>query len=246
MRIAILSDIHSNLEALTTVFQDIDTQNVDTCYCAGDIVGYGPNPNECIQLISKRCSKAVLGNHDAAVFDQVMAKDFNANAQIAINWTTAILTQESFDYLRTLPMRHEEGDITLVHSTPYDPHMWYYISSLEDARFNFHFFTTKTCIIGHTHIPGVITLDDPANDLLIQQVEQLSFDVNSHEAQRIINVGSVGQPRDNNPKASYVIYDSIAGTITFRRLAYDIVSYQAKMQSIGMPDFLSQRVQEGK
>ena len=246
MRIAIISDIHSNLEALTTVFADIDQQNIDTVYCAGDIVGYGPNPNECIELVQERCSKLVLGNHDAAVFDKVMAKDFNANAQIAVNWTAATLTNDSYRFLQTLPMREEIDDITLVHATPYDPHMWYYISSIEDARFNFHFFNTRTCIIGHTHIPGVISLPDPASDLKIWQKETLSFDIDSPEAKQIINVGSVGQPRDNNPQSSYVIYDNSEGSITFRRLDYDIAAYQEKMHTIGMPEFLSQRVAEGR
>jgi predicted phosphodiesterase len=246
MRIAVISDIHGNLEALTSTLKDIYNHQIEMIICLGDIVGYGPNPNECIHLVMEHCHHTVMGNHDAAVFNPLMAQDFNDNAKFAIEWANHELTKESRKFLRTLPMQHKELDFTAVHSTPYDPHLWYYISSLEDAKFNFNFFNSKFCFIGHTHIPGIIMLNEKSNEISIIKATD-SLDLSKLRDHRfIINVGSVGQPRDRNPKSCYLIIDTESLDISFPRVEYDIKTYQKKMTEIDMPPFLVSRVEEGR
>lgn len=245
MKIAFVSDIHGNFEAFSAVLSDIYSQKVTTIISLGDIVGYGPNPNECIKLAMTHCNSAILGNHDAAVFAPTMTLDFNSNAQYAITWTSQVMTKESLSYLNSLPMKIERDDFTAVHATPYDPHQWYYITSIEDALFNFNFFNSKLCFTGHTHIPGIIEFNRTENDVSVIKPKQYFYE-ESDNYRYIVNVGSVGQPRDKNNKACYVILDTDKKCVTFHRIAYDIPTYQSKMESIGMPKFLISRVEEGR
>lgn len=245
MRTAIISDIHGNLEALTAVLNDIYEKKVDKIVCLGDIVGYGPNPNECVQLVKEHTHLTVMGNHDAAAFNPLMAKDFNQNARYAIEWTASILSASSKEYLSTLPMMESQDTCTFVHATPYDPYLWYYISSMEDARFNFNFFSTKFCFIGHTHIPGLIMYNAVGNNITIYKPSP--FDYSRYEQNRfIINTGSVGQPRDRVPDSSYVILDEDEQIVYFERVPYDIAAYQEKMKAVSMPPFLISRVETGR
>lgn len=245
MKIAIISDIHGNYEALTAVLNDIYDKQVEKIICLGDIVGYGPNPNECVQLVKEHCQLTIMGNHDAAAFNPLMAKDFNQNARYAIEWTASVLTPSSKEYLSTLPMMESLGNATFVHATPYDPYLWYYISSMEDARFNFNFFSSKFCFIGHTHIPGLIMYNTVGNNITIYKPSP--FDYSRYDQNRfIINTGSVGQPRDRNPESSYVILDEENSLVQFERVPYDIEAYQTKMKAITMPPFLINRVEVGR
>ncbi len=245
MRIAIISDIHGNYEALTAVLNDIYDKKVEKIVCLGDIVGYGPNPNECVQLIKEHAQLTIMGNHDAAAFNPLMAKDFNENARYAIEWTASILNPSSKEYLSTLSMMETIGDATFVHATPYDPYLWYYISSIEDARFNFNFFSTRFCFIGHTHIPGLIMYNSIGNNIAIYKPSP--FDYSRYEKNRfIVNTGSVGQPRDRNSESSYVILNEEQSLVEFYRVPYDIKVYQDKMRSICMPQFLIDRVEVGR
>ncbi len=244
MRTAIISDIHGNLEALSAVLFDIESVNVDEIVCLGDVIGYGPNPNECINLVNKKCPIILLGNHDAAVLDSLSTQNFNINAKIAIEWTSEQLSEESRKFVENLPMSKIDTDKTYVHATPYEPRMWYYITSIEEAAFNFQFFDTTFCFVGHTHIPVTISLD-PEKKIIVSQDGYLDFseDDGSHY---LINVGSVGQPRDRNPKASYGIVDTEVSNFSLRRVEYDIEKCQAKMKKHKLPDFLITRLGEGK
>ncbi len=227
------------------VLTSIYDRQVDRIVCLGDIVGYGPNPNECVQLVHEHCALTIMGNHDAAAFNPLMARDFNQNARYEIEWTASVLSEESKQFLSSLPMMETVGDVTFVHATPYDPYLWYYISSLEDARFNFNFFKSKFCFIGHTHIPGLIMYNTLGNNISIYKPVQ--FDYSSFEQNRfIVNIGSVGQPRDRNPESRYVILDETAETVDFIRVPYDIATYQNKMASLSMPPFLISRVETGR
>ncbi len=246
MKIAVISDIHGNLEALTATLKDIYTRQIEMIICLGDIVGYGPNPNECIHLIMDHAHHTVMGNHDSAVFNPLMAQDFNENARIAIEWANQELSREARRFLRTLPMVHKDNFFTAVHSTPYDSHLWYYISSLEDAKFNFNFFNTQFCFIGHTHIPGLISLNVPKDELSIIKAGGPLDLSNLKDNRFIINVGSIGQPRDRNPESCYLTLDTETLEICFPRVPYDIDTYQQKMREIDMPQFLISRVKEGR
>jgi len=244
MRSAIISDIHGNLEALSAVLFDIESMNVDEIVCLGDVIGYGPNPNECINLINKKCPIILLGNHDAAVLDTMSTQNFNINAKIAIEWTSEQLSIESRKFLEELPMSKIDLDKTYVHSTPYEPRMWYYITSIEEAVFNFQFFDTTFCIVGHTHIPVTISLDSDKK-ITVSQDGFLDFGKDD-DVHYLINVGSIGQPRDRNPKSSYGIIDSEACSFTLHRVEYDIKKCQTKMRKHKLPEFLIARLEEGK
>ncbi len=244
MKIALISDIHANIEALEGVLADISTQKVDEVFCLGDIVGYGANPNECIELVKKSCSVVLLGNHDAAAVGLLSTQHFNIHAKIAIEWTTDNLKKTGFEYLKSLPLQEIKYTHTLVHATPYEPNMWYYITSLEEAAFNFQFFETQFCFVGHTHIPIVIVLEQE-KEVYVHPGEALEY-AKLANVRFLINVGSVGQPRDRNPKSCYGILDSDAGTFTYRRVSYDVQKAQAKMRKIKMPEFLITRLEEGR
>ena len=244
MRFAFISDIHANLEALETVIEDIENQNIDEVICLGDIVGYGANPNECVDLVSKKCPVTLLGNHDAAAVDMLSTQHFNIHAKIAIEWTSQTLKKESKNFLSSLPLKTAKPSMTLVHATPYEPNMWYYITSLEEAAFNFQFFDTQLCLVGHTHIPIIIVLDKDKELYVHQDTFIKLSDVEG--ARLLINVGSVGQPRDRNPRSCYGIFDSDAGEFYYRRIAYSIEKTQMKMKKIKMPEFLISRLEDGR
>lgn len=244
MRFAFISDIHANLEALEAVLDDIGSQNIDELICLGDIVGYGANPNECCELISSRSPVTLLGNHDAAAVDQLSTQHFNIHAKIAIEWTSKNLKKENQTFLEALPLKATKPSMTLVHATPYEPNMWYYITSLEEAAFNCQFFDTQLCFVGHTHIPIIIVLDKD-KELYVHQDSLIHLD-EVENGRLLINVGSVGQPRDRNPKSCYGIFDDDSGEFTYRRVAYDIDKTQSKMKKIKMPEFLITRLQDGR
>ena len=244
MRYAFISDIHANLEALESVLDDIETQNIDEIICLGDIVGYGANPNECVDIIGKRCPVTLLGNHDAAAVEMLSTQHFNIHAKIAIEWTTQTLRKDIKNYLTELPLKSTLEQVTLVHATPYEPNMWYYITSLEEAAFNFQFFDTQICMVGHTHIPIIIVLDNQ-KELYVHQDSSIALgDIEG--SRLLINVGSVGQPRDRNSKSCYGIFDVDKAEFNYRRVAYNIEKTQQKMKRIKMPDFLISRLEDGR
>jgi predicted phosphodiesterase len=244
MRLAIVSDIHANLEALEAVLEDIDAQSIDETVCLGDIVGYGADPNECVDLVKQRCPISVLGNHDAASLSLLSTQNFNIHARIAIEWTAGNLLEATRSYLKPLQLKKLDHQLSLVHATPYEPDMWHYITSLEEAAFNFHFFDTQFCFVGHTHIPLIIVVNGK-RELYVYQGNEIRFNTVKN-ARFLINVGSVGQPRDRDPRASYGVLDLDNGSFTHRRVRYDIRKCQAKMKRINMPEFLIGRLKDGR
>jgi len=244
MRFAFVSDIHGNLEALEAVFKDIEGQEVDEVICLGDIVGYGANPNECADLVRQKCTYILLGNHDAAAVNLLATHHFNSHAKIAIEWTAANLNNDVRSFLLSLPLVLTRETLTLVHSTPYEPNMWYYITSLEEAAFNFQYFDTQVCLVGHTHIPIIIVLDGK-KEVYVHQASQINLH-GMDESRVLINVGSVGQPRDRNPDSCYAVLDTTLGDFFYRRVPYNIEKAQAKMKKIKMPEFLINRLIEGR
>jgi diadenosine tetraphosphatase ApaH/serine/threonine PP2A family protein phosphatase len=244
MRRAFVSDIHANLEALEAVLEDIEKQVVDEIICLGDIVGYGAEPNECTEIIKKRSAIVLLGNHDAASVRLLETNLFNNFAQAAIDWTERMLRKAHRTYLLSLPLTATRELFTLVHATPYEPDMWYYITSLEEAAFNFRHFETEVCLVGHTHIPMIVVLDGgkrvythQAGHINLRETPGTRF---------LINVGSVGQPRDRIAKSCYGVFDDATGEFFFRRVAYDIPKTQARMRKAKLPEFLITRLTEGR
>jgi len=250
VKIAVISDIHANLEALTAVVSDARENGADKMVCLGDVIGYGANPNECLEIVKAECEFCLVGNHEAAISDTSVYAAFNDLAKISIDRTCDVLTQKARKYLASFEMlRVFDGDFTAVHATPFEPHLWRYISDMDDAIRNFDFFDTKFCFIGHTHIPSAVMFGGTAKDcrhFSVLPVETINYGSDFGENTKfIVNVGSVGQPRDKNPKASYVLIDTDAKTLRFMRISYDIERYQQKMRDAGMPDFLTKRVADG-
>jgi diadenosine tetraphosphatase ApaH/serine/threonine PP2A family protein phosphatase len=234
MRVAIISDIHSNLEALQKALEIIDEKKVEEIVCLGDLVGYGANPNECVELTRKRASRILLGNHDQAAFDLSQTEHFNRHARTAAYWTNQTLTQENLEFLKSLPFQHVIDDLTFVHASPRDPEQWEYVFSAHEAKTNFESFQTRICFVGHTHIPGVFP-----EDLKMQKSTV------TRENRYIVNVGSVGQPRDGNWKLSFGVFDTSAWTYDLVRSEYDVQTASEKIVAADLPRFLADRLLVG-
>jgi putative phosphoesterase len=241
MRIAIVSDTHSNLEALQKAFEIIDEKKVDKVICLGDLVGYGANPNECVELTRKRASCVILGNHDQAAFDLSQTEHFNRHARTAAYWTNQTLTKENLEYLQSLHLQHVIDDLTFVHASPKDPGQWEYIFSTHEAEINFESFQTRICLVGHTHIPGIFPEDVKAQRSKVTRLTTQLVQENRY----IINVGSVGQPRDGNWKLSFGIVDTSAWTYEHIRSEYDVQAASEKIVAADLPRFLADRLLVG-
>ncbi len=231
MRVLVFSDVHANLTALERTLADAD--EYDAVWCLGDLVGYGPDPNECIERIRHLPNlTCILGNHDAAVLGLIEIEAFNHEARRAIQWTRRELSEANLSFLRKLPERVVIGDVTLVHGSPRQP-VWEYLLDSQTARYNFDFFDTSFCFVGHTHLPILFHLNEvdpyPTGGYLPpNQAIQLT-------PREIVNPGSVGQPRDRDPRAAYAIYDTETHIFEHRRVDYDIPAVQNRMRSIGLP-----------
>lgn len=240
MRLAVLSDIHSNLAALDAVSSDMPA--VDQIWALGDIVGYGPQPNEVIRRLQELGVRAVTGNHDGAAIGTVDASWFNPDAAAAIRWTTSVLDENSQAYLAALPQVRRDGELTAVHGSPREP-IWEYIADPAIAAANLDAFETSLCLFGHTHLPLIYRADGiqitvvPAN---------VSAPITLDERRALINPGSVGQPRDGNPDASYLVLDTEARTAEFHRVRYEIELTQRLMREVGLPRWLVERLAIGR
>jgi len=240
MRIAVLSDIHANLAALEAVRADLPP--VEEVWVLGDIVGYGPQPNEVIAALQEMGARSVLGNHDAAAIGSITADDFNPEARAAIKWTAQALDANAKTYLATLPEVRVSGDLTAVHGSPRDP-IWEYITSPSVAAANMASFETWLCLFGHTHLPVIFRDDDGRMEMLPATPGQPT----RLDARRaLINPGSVGQPRDGIPASAYLVLDDRAATAEFRRVAYDIGRTQRLMREAGLPARLADRLTWGR
>lgn len=229
MRLAIISDIHGNLEALTAVLQDTDRRSVDEVICLGDIVGYGPDPAACLDIIRRRKIRSLMGNHDQAVFDPDLRTTFSSTARTAIEWTAPRLDDADHTFLRSLPLVEERHGLTLVHASPRNPEDYDYILDDVDASRHFGSFETPLCFVGHTHQPEIFR-------------EDLGPRIVQAGSRCIVNVGSVGQPRDGDARAGYGILDPGAVTFEFVRVAYDIPATTEKIYKAGLPAQLAERL----
>jgi diadenosine tetraphosphatase ApaH/serine/threonine PP2A family protein phosphatase len=240
MRLAVLSDIHANLAALDAVCDGLGP--VDELWVLGDIVGYGPQPNEVIRRLQALGARAVTGNHDGAAIGTVDASWFNPDAQAAIRWTATVLDENSHAYLAALPEVRTDGELTAVHGSPREP-IWEYITDAGVAAANLGAFQTRHCLYGHTHLPVVYRAD--GNHVKVVAAAA-SSPITLDGRRSLINPGSVGQPRDGDPDASYLVLDTEAGTATFRRVRYDIGLTQRLMREAGLPRWLVERLAIGR
>jgi predicted phosphodiesterase len=267
MKYAVLADIHSNILAFEAVLSDLNKKGtIDEIWCLGDIVGYGPDPHECIDLLKKLNPFCVAGNHDWAATGKIDISDFNPEAAEAIHWTKKHLTSDDIKYLDGLPLTLEKGDFTLVHGSPREP-IWEYIISEEAANDNFKYFSSKYCLVGHSHLPLLFVYDDIClniklsssskyhskldktktnNSSNVREPPSVLAKIKLRNGRLIINPGSVGQPRDNDPRASYAIYDRDSSEIIIYRVEYDILGTQERMRNALLPFRLIRRLKCGE
>lgn len=242
MKAAIISDIHSNLEALQAVLKDIKKRRIKKIFCLGDIVGYGANPNECLEICLRESDAIVAGNHDWAVVDKTDISHFNPVAVQAIRWTKKQVTSANAEKLKCLPLTQATNGLLLVHAAPRKPEEWPYLTAFADFQEAFNAFTETICFIGHTHIPcGMFQDANSYTDVIRENPFPLI-----PRRRFIINVGSVGQPRDYDPRASYGIYDGNKNIMEIIRVEYNIPLTEQKINEAGLPEILAQRLSTGK
>ena len=240
MRYAVLSDIHGNLEALTAVLADAAAR-VDGVLCLGDVVGYGADPAPCVDLIGARAETLVAGNHDHAAAGLVDPGWFNAYARAALEWTMERVDDDHRAWLGARPLVAEVEDATLVHASPRSPEEWEYLQTADDGWEVFGAFSTRLCFVGHSHRPAVWSIGSSGPDF-----ERGSTTVTlDHGRRYIVNVGSVGQPRDRDRRAAYAVWDLEGRRVEIRRVAYDVDAVQRKIHAAGLPRFLADRLAVG-
>jgi diadenosine tetraphosphatase ApaH/serine/threonine PP2A family protein phosphatase len=232
MRTLVLSDIHANLTALDAVIADAGP--FDAAWCLGDLVGYGPDPNECIARLQELPNlKCIIGNHDSAAVGCIEVDAFNPEARKTVLWTQERLSPENKEYLINLPERIDMEHITLVHGSPFRP-IWEYLLDTRSATISFDFFDTPYCLVGHTHLPVSYLLPDDRLTAQLIVPERISCMELAPRA--ILNPGSVGQPRDRDPRAAYALLDMTDFTWEWRRVEYDILSVQERMRIENLPE----------
>jgi diadenosine tetraphosphatase ApaH/serine/threonine PP2A family protein phosphatase len=240
VRYAILSDIHGNLEALRAVLDDC-AGRVDAVLCLGDTVGYGADPLACVELIAERAQAIVGGNHEHAVSGRLSLTWFNRYARVAAEWTRERLDEDHRAYLGALPLLREIGDATLVHASPAQPEEWDYLVTAEDGLAAFSHFATRWCFVGHSHVPGAWSLGSAGPE----HHPGAGFLQAERGRRYIVNVGSVGQPRDRDPRAAYAVWDVEAGRTQIHRVAYDVGTARRKIVEAGLPRLLADRLAAG-
>ncbi|MBI2161084.1 MAG: metallophosphoesterase family protein [Candidatus Rokubacteria bacterium] len=240
MRYAVLSDIHANLEALEAVLADA-AERAESLLCLGDVVGYGADPEACLELIAGRAAALVAGNHEHGVVGRLDLDWFNDYARAAVEWTRDRLDEDHRSYLAALPLVAEVGDATLVHASPERPEEWDYLVSPQDGFAAFPAFATRLCFVGHSHLPAAWSLGSSGPEF-VPGAGELSFEPGRRY---IVNVGSVGQPRDRDPRAAYALWDAERGRLAIRRVTYDVDTARRKILAGGLPRLLADRLPRG-
>ncbi|MGE4157678.1 MAG: metallophosphoesterase [Planctomycetota bacterium] len=242
MKIAILGDIHSNLEALTSVVHHAKGQGASEYFSVGDVVGYGPDPQPCIQLLRDLQAKVIAGNHDWAVLGKIDINSFNPFARSSILWTMDHLSDSDLEFLSALPLTIETSEFNIVHGTLHSPESFYYMQSIFDAECTFQIMTRPVCFCGHSHVP--INFHMHENDIFYDQHSVTQIDSKPH-SKHIINVGSVGQPRNGNPSSMYALYDTNESKVFFHMVEYDLDLTVHKILASGLPEYNAERLRVG-
>jgi diadenosine tetraphosphatase ApaH/serine/threonine PP2A family protein phosphatase len=241
MRVLIISDVHANLTALEAVLEH--GNNREAVWCLGDLIGYGPDPNECVERIANLTnSLSLIGNHDQAVLGEIPLSRFNSDAGAVVAWTQGILSEKNQAYLNTLPSKVTLEGYTLAHGSPNQP-VWEYILDPNTADRNFEAFSTDYCFVGHSHLPIIFQRPYPDSFAISQPVnwnEPMQL-----KPRMILNPGSVGQPRDGDPRASYGMLDTDAETWEMFRVEYDVKKVQERILEAGLPERQALRLMAG-
>ena len=240
MRFAVFSDLHANLEAIEAVLADAHAKNCTHFVCLGDLVGYNANPHECVEIVRGLDCPTVKGNHDEQACLNESSRGFNDLAEQAITWTREHLTEGDREWLSELRLTRQVRDFTIVHATLDTPNEWGYVFNNLDAVASFTYQHTPVCFFGHTHVAGAFVRDGGVTRV---KTEQLMIEPGK---KYFINTGSVGQPRDGDPRAAYCIYDAVKGVVEQRRVRYDMPKTQRKIIEAGLPRLLADRLELGR
>ena len=241
MRYGIFSDVHANLEAMESVVNSLRREKIDNYFCVGDVVGYGANPHECIEAVKSLGATSIAGNHDWAVIGRVDTRYFNPMAKEAIHWTKRYALREDMIFLDNLKLIYKNDDFILVHGTLQEADYFHYLIDDRQAQETFELMDRDVCFVGHSHVPGIFTKKE--NRIQYSSMSEIYLE---DGCQYIINVGSVGQPRDGNPMAAYCVYDTEAKTIFIKRINYIVEEAQRKIMKAGLPAFLASRLAVGR
>jgi predicted phosphodiesterase len=241
MRVAVISDIHGNLHALSTVLGEIEGERPDAIWCLGDLVGYGPRPSECCDAVQEAAALCLAGNHDLGVLGQLDLEDFSPDAAAAARWTRDVLTENARAYLDPLEPRASAQGVDLFHASPRDP-IWEYILTGEAALAALELSSARLVLVGHSHVPLAIELE---GDRLAGGLAPGDSEVDLRQGRWLLNPGSVGQPRDGDPRAAWLLLDLRARRGYFRRVEYPVARTQSEVVAAGLPAALGERLAEG-
>ena len=238
---AVISDVHANWHALEAVLEEVDREGPDELWCLGDLVGYGPRPNPCCVAVERRAAICLAGNHDLGVLGAIDLGEFAGDAAVAARWTRGVLAEGSRAFLESLASSGTREQVELFHASPRDP-VWEYVLSAEAAHVALELTEAPLVLVGHSHVPLAITLQE---DVLDGGLAPDGTDVPLAPGRRLLNPGSVGQPRDGDPRAAWLLLDFEAGVASFRRVAYLVERTQEEILERGLPDALAQRLAHG-
>jgi predicted phosphodiesterase len=241
MRVAVISDVHGNYHALEAVLVQIDAEGVDAIWCLGDTVGYGPMPNECCQAVEERADVCLVGNHDLVVLGELNVSDFNDEAAAAARWTSEVLTQASRGFLERLKPAAVAQGIDLFHASARDP-VWEYVLTEEAARATLELSEAPLVLVGHSHVALAITLN---GNQILGGLAPAGAEVEL-DGRWLLNPGSVGQPRDGDPRAAWMLLDLERMFVAFHRVQYPIQQTQSEMRERGLPTALAARLERGE
>jgi diadenosine tetraphosphatase ApaH/serine/threonine PP2A family protein phosphatase len=240
-RVAVISDIHANWHALEAVLEAVEREEPDELWCLGDLVGYGPRPNPCCVAVERRAALSLAGNHDLGVLGVLDLGEFTGDAVVAARWTRGVLAEGSRAFLHSLQSSGRREGAELFHASPRDP-VWEYVLSAETAGAALELTEAPLVLVGHSHVPLAITLEDGVLD---GGVAPGGTETPLGPGRRLLNPGSVGQPRDGDPRAAWLLLDFGAGNASFRRVEYDVARTQEEIRERGLPDALAQRLAHG-
>jgi predicted phosphodiesterase len=241
VRIAVLSDVHGNLHALEAVLKSITADEPDAVWCLGDLVGYGPQPNPCCTLVAERADVCLIGNHDLGVLGRLDLDDFSVDAAAVARWTADVLGEEPRTFLESHEPRSEQGDIALYHASARDP-VWEYVLTPFAALGSFAATDARIILVGHSHVALAFGLADQRLETIIAPG---GTELDLSEGRWILNPGSVGQPRDGDPRAAYFLLDPDGGRAEYRRVEYPVEKTQAEIREAGLPEPLAERLTHG-
>ena len=243
MRVAVLSDVHGNRHAFEAVLGDVDAADVAEIWCLGDVVGYGADPNDCVDLARERCAITLAGNHDLAVTGDLSLEDFSRGAALAARWTTDVLAEERLAWLGRLEPKAQRAGAGLYHASPRDP-VWEYVISVLLADLCFDAAPERVCLVGHSHVALAFHRRDGERAGGERRYADDAADLS--EGRWLLNPGSVGQPRDGDPRAAWLLLDLEGRTATWKRVPYDVAAAARAIRAARLPESLAERLEYGQ